>query len=125
MVKYLGDEIAMVKVSKGFSERSNGFLIGIIGVIDGWLIRIVRHGWRDRIMNPVSFFSGKGFYALNVQCIIDNCKPVLWLLYFHKGCSYDSSCLQDTDLHGKLIQVREELYKLGYYILRNSSYAIE
>ena len=60
----------MSKVSVGFSKRSKGLLIGAIGAIYGWLVRIVRPGWRDRITNPVTFFSRKGFYALNVQCIV-------------------------------------------------------
>ena len=76
MSKYLGDKQAMSKVSAGFSKRSNGLLIGAIGAIDGWLVRIVRPGWRDRIVNPVTFFSRKGFYALNVQCIVYGRKKV-------------------------------------------------
>ena len=44
MVKYLGDKSAMARVSTGFSTRSNGVLIGVISVIDGWLVRIVRPG---------------------------------------------------------------------------------
>ena len=70
MIKYLGDKQAMSKVSAGFAKRSNGVLIGAIGAIDGWLVRIVRPGWRDLIVNHVPFFSRKGFYALNVQCIV-------------------------------------------------------
>ena len=63
--------------SKGFAKRSNGVLVGAIGAIDGWLVRIVRPGFKDSIMNPVAFFSRKGFFALNVQCIVDDRKKEL------------------------------------------------
>ena len=89
MKKYLGDKEAMAKVSKGFAKRSDGVLVGAIGAIDGWLVRIICPGMRDLIMNPVSFFSRKGFYALNVQCIVDHRKKVLWVSYSHKGGSRD------------------------------------
>ena len=42
MDSYLDDIKAMSTVSNGFSERSDGFLKGAIGAIDGWLVRVVR-----------------------------------------------------------------------------------
>ena len=72
MVKYLGDKEAMSRASAGFSKRSNGVLIGAIGAIDGWLVRIVRPSWfRDKIKNPTKFFSRKGFFAQKVPFIFD------------------------------------------------------
>ena len=94
----------MSKVSRGFSKRSNGVLIGAIDALDGWLVCVVRPGFRDFVTNPVSFFSKKGFYALIVQCIVDHKKKVLWLSYYHKGGSHDSSCFRETKLFDKLIQ---------------------
>ena len=67
----------------------------------------------------------KGFYVLNVQCIIDDHKKVLWVSYSHTGGAQDSSYFRDTDLYKTLLGIREELYKLDYYILGNSVYAIE
>lgn len=73
--EYLNDIDAMSRVSVGFSQRFNGILKGAIGAIDGWLVCIVRPSfWRDGIKNPASFFSRKGFYALNVQVIVDDKK---------------------------------------------------
>ena len=95
-------------MSNGFSKRSNGVLVGAIGAIDGWLVRIQRPSFRsDRIINPVSFFSRKGFYALNVQCIVDDQKKVLWASYAHKGGSHDSSAFRDTKLYQMLIEKSE------------------
>ena len=126
MVKYLGDKEAMERVSKGFSIRSGGVLKGAIGAMDGWLVRVVRPSWLiDGVRNPTTFFSRKGFFALNVQCIVDDRKKVLWVSYSHKGGSHDSSCFRETDLYKTLEKVRDELYNLGYYILGDSAYAIE
>ena len=123
MTKYLGDEMAMAKVSHGFSKRSRGIFKGAIGALDGWVVRIVRPGWRDKIKNPMSFFSRKGFYALNVQCIVDDKKRVLWVSYSHKGGSHDSSCFKETQLYKKLVAMQDKLLQLGYFIIGDSAYS--
>ena len=62
IASYLEDEAAMLKVSTGFSKRSNGVLCGAIEAIDGWLVRIQRPSyWFDGIKNPVTFSRGKIF----------------------------------------------------------------
>ena len=72
---YLSAIDAMTKVSNEFASHSNGILKVAIGSIDGWLVQIVRLSLsREFIKNPTSFFSRKGFYALNVQCIVDDQK---------------------------------------------------
>ena len=78
MTKYLNDDDAMARVSAGFSQRSKGVLKGAIGAIDGWLVCIVSPTFRvDGIKNIISFFSRKGFYGLNFQCIEDDKKRVI------------------------------------------------
>ena len=126
MTKFLGDPDAMAKVSAGFSRRSHGVLQGAIGAIDGWLVRIVRPSLtRDGIKNVMNFFSRKGFYALNVQCIVDDKKRVIWLSYKHKGGSHDSSCLRTTGLYTFLHSIKDRLSSLGYFLLGDSAYALE
>ena len=78
MTKYLNDDGDMARVSARFSQRSKRVLKGAIGAIDGWLARIVRPSFRvDGLNSIVSFFSRKGFYGLNVQCIEDDKKRVI------------------------------------------------
>ena len=126
MKSYLEDEEAMARVSKGFSLRSNGVLKGAIGAIDGWLVKIICPSWRlDKVRNPVAFYSRKGFYALNVQCIVDHDKKVLWASYRHKGASHDSSALRDTQLYKLLERKADWLHRKGFYLLGDSAYAIE
>lgn len=63
---YVNNKDAMDAVSEGFSKRSNGILKGAIGALDRWLVCIQRPSYYfDKIINPVAFFSRKGFYALN------------------------------------------------------------
>ena len=123
---YLNDEAALAKVSAGFSQRSDGVLKGAIGAIDGWLVRIQKPSFRmDRIKNSLSFYSRKGFFALNVQCIVDHNKKVLWASYRHKGASHDSSAFRDTKLYTLLKKKAAWLYQRGYFLLGDSAYAIE
>lgn len=86
--KYLGaGKIAMSKKSKGFAKRSNSNFVGAICAIDLWLVYIARPSMRDLIINPLTFFSRKGCYSLNVQCIVDDRNNVMGLSYSHKGVS--------------------------------------
>ena len=77
ILKYLYDKDAMDRVSHIFSKGSNGVLKGVIGAIDGWLVKIRRPNLHcDGVTNPVPYISREGYYALNVQCIIDDRKKV-------------------------------------------------
>ena len=126
MLKYLNNFEDMSKVSKGFAVRSNGVLKGCIGAIDGWLVKIVRPcSWWDGLINPVPFYSRKGYYALNVQCIVDDRKKVLWAMYNNKGASHDSTCFKKSHLYTILKGMSDYLYERGLFILGDSAYAIE
>ena len=79
----------------------------------------------DAIKNPTTVFSRKGLFALNVQCIVNDRKKVLWVSFYRKSGSHDSSYFRETKLYGFMESVREGLFKLGYYILGDSEYTIE
>jgi len=124
--EYLSNPEALRRVSAGFSQRSNGVLRGAIGAMDGWLVKIIRPSWRlDKIRNVVGFFSRKGFYALNVQCMVDHQKKVLWASYDNRGSSHDSSVFRDTDFYELLKENSDRLLSSKHYILGDSAYAIE
>ena len=123
---YLSNHNEMKRVSNGFARRSNGVLTGAIGAIDGWLVKIVRPSYRvDKIKNVVGFFSRKGFYALNVQCMVDHDKKVLWASFNNRGCSHDSSVFRNTMLYETLKDKSSDLYLRKFFILGDSAYAIE
>lgn len=62
----------MSEISVGSPKRSGGILKGVNSASDEWMAHIVRSSWRDRITNPMSCFSRKGFYDLSVQSIIND-----------------------------------------------------
>ena len=100
VIDYLSNKEKLERVSRGFSARSNGVLKGAIGAIDGWLVKIVKpNSLSDKVKNIVGFFSRKGFYALNVQCVVDHQKKVLWASFDNRGASHDSSVFRGTKFH--------------------------
>ena len=124
--KCLNDDKAMHDTSKGFSQRSNGIFKGAIGALDGWLVQIIKPSYfRDGFKNVTGFFSRKGFYALNVQCIVDDKKRVLWFSYRHKGGLHDSTCFRDTKLYDHLKEVSSRLLDKGFFIIGDSAYYVE
>ena len=126
MIKYLYDNDAMEKASIWFSKRYSESFKGVIGAIDRWLFHIVRPGWRrNRCANPVRFFSRKGFYCINVQCIVDDKKRIIWVSYNYQGENHDFSCSRDTKLHGFLQNIRACLHNRGGFILGGSAYSLE
>ena len=89
-------------------DLSGGILTGAIGAIDGWLVKIQRpNSYHDGMTNAVPFFSRKSFYALNVQCIVDDRKQVLWARYNSKGASHDSTCFKNSDLYQMLLSIND------------------
>ena len=119
IVRYMNDEEAMKKVSQGFARRSNGVLRGAIGAIDGWLVKIQRP-WvnRDNVKDPASFFSRKGFYALNIQCMVDDRKRVLWASFSHRGSSHDPTCFRESSFYTDILKpLQNRLFSLSFFIL--------
>ena len=126
IIKYLENKEAMDRVSNGFAKRSNGVLTGAIGAIDGWLVKIRRpNNHMDGVTNPVPFYSRKGYYGLNVQCIVDDRKKVLWAKFNNKGASHDSTCFKNSDLYQHLISIGDELFNERRFFLGDSAYGIQ
>ena len=69
-------------------------------------------------------FSRKGFFALNVQVIVDNQKRVLWHSIRCCGGEHDSSAFKITNLHRYFIDIAAELAKNGWFIIGDSAYSI-
>lgn len=110
-------------ITEHFAEKSDGVLSGIIGALDGWLVRIKCPAFWEAD-NAGKYYSHKGFYAINVQVIVDRNKIVLWRYIGAKGCSYDSPVLNESRLGQQLKDYVAELKRLGLYIIGDSAYAI-
>ena len=85
-------------VSFEFGSKTNYIMKGCIGAIDGWMVKIRCPSWSE-VVNPGKYYSRKGFYALNVQCVVDCNKKVLWASYSNRGSSHDSTCFRSTKLY--------------------------
>jgi hypothetical protein len=69
----------MMENARAFSNTGchNGILSGVIGSLDGWLVKIRRSKKSDMVGDITSFYCRKGFYAVNVQAIVNKQKLVL------------------------------------------------
>ena len=104
--------------------RHNGIFSGIIGALDGWLVRIRRPTISESLQNIAGFFTRKGFYALNVQVIVDRYKRVLWRSITSKGAEHDSTAFKNTSLYKQLLEDSRILADNGFYILGDSAYQL-
>ena len=118
----LQDQQNRNEIRRNFSTRSAGILDGCIGALDGWLVRISCPTVRE-VNNPGKYFSRKGFYAINVQAIVDK-KRILWRYIGEKGCSHDSSVFKGSSLGTHLMSIRNEIHRAGLYLVGDSAYSI-
>lgn len=120
----LQDARAIDRIRKQFGRKSLGVMGGCIGAIDGWLVRI-RCPKYCEVKNPGKYFSRKGFYALNVQVIVDLKKRVLWRYDIgEKGSSHDSRVFNESGLGKHLFEIAAYLREKGLYLVGDSAYAL-
>ena len=127
------DESALFDIAKYFAlGRNGGILAGIMGALDGWLVRIrCPSYYGDGVRNSEKYFSRKGFYCLNVQVIVDRLKRVLWYSVRAKGSEHDSAAFKATNLYSQLEMlwetnrsIRNNGYGITFYLVGDSAYAL-
>lgn len=123
---YLNDETRLRDTAYSFSSgTSKGIISGCIGALDGWLVKIKCPSQsRDGIRNPGHYYSRKGFYALNVQVIVDKHKIVLWRCINSRGGSHDSSAFKNSSLYKMLTMKSRQLFDKGLYLIGDSAYSL-
>ena len=121
--KVLSNKQKMKKMRQDFGEKSYGLLSGCIGALDSWLVRITCPSlfFCD---NPGKYCSRKGFFALNVQAIVDKDKRILWRFIGKKGSAHDSPVFHESELGQHLLLISRELESEGLYIVGDSAYAL-
>ena len=118
---------AMKQAAKDFAKnsRNEGVFGGIIGVLDGWLVKIgcpsLKH---DNVLNVGSFYCRKGYYALNVQAIVDRNKIIVWRSIKYRGSEHDSTAFKRSEIYRALVEKCSLLTELGLYILADSAYCL-
>ena len=116
----------MMKNAMEFSNTGchHGILGGVIGSLDGWLVKIRRPKKSDMVGDITSFYCRKGFYAINVQAIVNKNKLVLWRSIKCRGAEHDSNAFKKSNLYQKLLEKANDLRKLGLYFVGDSAYYI-
>ena len=125
--KKITDVEAMKKASKKISNngRNMGMFGGVIGVLDGWLVKIkCPNSKRNKVTNFGSFYCRKGHCALNVQAIVDRNKMIIWCSVKCRSSEHDSTAFKSTSLYKTLIGTSSELLAHGFYFLGDSAYVI-
>ena len=119
------DKEKMKKVADDFGKSCKCQVFdGCIGAIDWWLVKIDKTTTKDNVKNCGGFFSRKGFYAINVQVIVDRFERVLYRSILCRGAEHDSSAFKASDIYPELMKEREKLLKMGYYFIGDSAYSL-
>ncbi len=70
-------------------------------------------------MNAQSFYSRRGYFAVNVQAIVDKKKCVLVQSIMSRGTEHDSTAFKHLSLYKWLLQNN------GYYFIGDSAYSLK
>ena len=124
-VEYCSNNDRMNDVAMQFSEASGGVINGCIGALDGWVVKIQKPMKSDGVNNPQSFYSRKGYYAVNVQAIADKKKRILFRSILSRGAEHDSTAFKNSSLYKWLILNWEELSQKGYFFIGDTAYSLK
>lgn len=124
-IEYCCNDAQMNAVALQFTQSSRGVINGCIGALDGWLVKIKKPCKRDGVQNPQSFYSRKGFYAVNTQVIVDRNKRILFRSIMSRGAEHDSTAFRNSGLYGWLLDNYLVLVEKGYHFIGDSAYAIK
>ena len=123
-IDYVSDEQMLSKVALHFAQQSNGVLNGCIGAIDGWIVKTkMPMKTKDRVCNPTSFYSRKGYYGINVQVKVDKNKRVVFRDISSRGAEHDSTAWKNSPLYTWCIDNWEYLAEKGFYFIGDSAYS--
>ena len=120
---YLDDEAEMNKTAAKFKTVGchQGILGGVIGCLDGWIVKIRKPSRRDTIGDVSSFYCRKSFYGLNVQAMVDREKRIIWRSIRCRGSEHDYNAFKKSNFYRKLIDRTNHLSRLGCYVVGDSA----
>lgn len=124
-VEYCSNDDRMNEVAMQFSESSGGVINGCIGALDGWVVKIQNPMKSDGVNNPQSFYSHKGYYAVNVQAIADKKKRILFCSILSHGAEHDSTAFKNSSLYKWLASNWEQLSQKGYFFIGDTAYLLK
>ena len=71
-----------------------------------------------------SFYSRKGYFAVNVQAIVDRKKKIIFRSIMSRGAEHDSTAFKNSGLHKLLEQMWQFMAEKGYYFIGDSAYSL-
>ena len=119
----IGNETEIENITKNFAMTSDGYITGCMGALDGWMVTI-RCPTLTEVPNPGKYFCRKGFYALNVQVIVDKDKRILWRSIGCIGSCHDSRAFNESKLATYLTEHAHEFMQKGLFFVGDSAYAL-
>lgn len=117
------DISGLSRIANGFGCFTGDSFWGAIGAIDGLAIKIACPSLTE-VPDPGNYYCRKGYYALNVQAIVDSYKRFLWVSPFHKGSTHDSTAYYETHLQSVLSGLASFLNRHGFFILGDTAYSL-
>lgn len=125
-IEYIKDDKRLSEVATQFALSSGDVMNGCIGAVDGWVVKIKKPTRiNDQVTEPSSFYSRKGYFGLNVQCIVDKKKRILYRTIKSRGAEHDSTAFKNTKLYEYLSANWLLLCEKGYYFIGDSAYALK
>ena len=94
-----------------------------MGALDGWLVVMKAPSYFE-VPNPGKYFSRKGFYAFNVQVIVDRERRVIWRSIRSIGSCHDSRAFGTTKLAAFLKRHAQKFVNSKLYFIGDSAYAL-
>lgn len=93
-----------------------------IGTLDAWVVKIKKSTKeKDNVSKPSSFYSRKGYFGLNIQCIVDKQKQVFFCTIKLWGAEHDSNTFKNNNLYKYLMNNCLPLCKNGYYFIGDTA----
>ena len=121
--KLLRDSDQLDQIKKDFGVKTDNVFSGVIGAVDGWLVKIQCPTCKE-CENPGKYFCRKGFSAINVQVIVDKRKRVLWRYIGEKGSAHDSPTFHESNLGVFMERHAAQFLAHGIYLVGDSAYAL-
>lgn len=107
------------------SQKLGGVINGCIGALDGWVEKIQNPMKSDGENNPHSFYSCKGYYAVNVQAIAGKTERIVFCSILSRGAEHDSSAFKNSSLYKWLILNWEEFSQKGYFFIGDTAFLLK
>ena len=114
-IKFPSTHDELQRSAVAFAGLSNGVIDGVVGAVDGVIIKITKPSY-----NGTQYYSRKGFYGFNVQAVCDAERRIVYLAISSSGSTHDSTAFKATKLYAKM-----EAGKLAgkYYLVGDDAYS--